>query len=133
MNVLLFGDQTTDQYPLLRKVITRRDNALLTTFLERTSVALRQEVNRLPRSMRNAIPDFLRIGDLVEAYRNCDRRIPQLESCMVTIAQLSHYIGYAALPVHAAAKLTLTPAISATIQTIVQVLPIRASWDYVPA
>ncbi|KAF2813787.1 ketoacyl-synt-domain-containing protein [Mytilinidion resinicola] len=94
MNALIFGDQTADQYPLLRKVSLRKDNALLATFLERVSVVLRDEIEKLPRVQRAEIPDFLRVSDLVEAYFAKGLRIPQLESCMVTLAQLAHYIGY---------------------------------------
>ncbi|KAF2707399.1 polyketide synthase-like protein [Pleomassaria siparia CBS 279.74] len=94
MNILIFGDQTADQYPLLRKASIWKNNALLTTFLERTSVVLRDEVGKLPRAQRETIPDFLRFSDLVEAYYAKGLRIPQLESALVTIAQLAHYIGY---------------------------------------
>lgn len=93
MNILVFGDQTADQYPLLRKVSLRRGNALLSTFLERVSVVVREEVEKLPRSQREHIPDFLRVSDLVEAYYTKGLKIPQVESCMVTIAQLAHFIG----------------------------------------
>lgn len=93
MNVLIFGDQTADQYPLLRKASLWRDNAPLSTFLEQTCVALREEVERLPRTQREQIPDFLTITDLVELYYAKGSKVPQLESAMVTISQLAHYIG----------------------------------------
>lgn len=93
MNILIFGDQTTDQCPLLRKVTTRKDNGLLTTFLECTAAALREEVQRLGRNQRKDIPDFLTMNQLVEAYYENRVRIPQLESVFATIAQLSHFIG----------------------------------------
>ncbi|KAK5156477.1 polyketide synthase [Oleoguttula sp. CCFEE 6159] len=93
-NIVLFGDQTADQYSLLRKISLRRDNALLTTFLERVAVALREEIRKLPRSQREAIPDFLTVQHLVEAYYEKGVRIAPVESCLVTIAQLSHYIGF---------------------------------------
>lgn len=93
MNVLIFGDQTADQYPLLRKAVLRKDNALLSTFLERASVTLRNETKRLPRSQRESIPDFLSVSSLVEAYYEKGLKIPQIESALVTIAQLSHYLG----------------------------------------
>ncbi|KAF1920326.1 hypothetical protein BDU57DRAFT_525429 [Ampelomyces quisqualis] len=94
MNVLIFGDQTGDQYPLLRKACTWKNNAALTTFLDRISVVIRDEVQRLPRAQRDQIPDFLTTWDLVEAYYSKGLKVPQLESCMITIAQLAHYIGY---------------------------------------
>lgn len=93
MNILIFGDQTADQYPLLRKACAWKNNAPLTSFLERASVALREEAQKLPRTRREQIPDFLTIQDLVEGYYTKGLKVPQLESCMVTIAQLAHYIG----------------------------------------
>lgn len=95
MNALLFGDQTADQSPLLRKAVNRKENALLQTFLEQVSVALREETRKLPKTVRDTIPDFLTVGHLVEAYFEKGVKVPQLESCLVTIAQLSHFIGYA--------------------------------------
>jgi hypothetical protein len=95
MNLLIFGDQTADQYPLLRKACTWKNNAALTTFLDRISVVIRDEVQKLPRTQRDQIPDFLTTWDLVEAYYSKGVKVPQMESCMVTIAQLAHYIGYA--------------------------------------
>ncbi|CBX98440.1 polyketide synthase [Plenodomus lingam] len=94
MNLLIFGDQTSDQYALLRKACTLRSNSSLTTFLDRISVVIREEVQKLPRTQRDQIPDFLTTWDLVEAYFAQGVKVPQLESCMVTIAQLAHFIGY---------------------------------------
>ncbi|KAF1843948.1 polyketide synthase PksA [Cucurbitaria berberidis CBS 394.84] len=94
MNLLIFGDQTADQYALLRKACTWKNNSTLTTFLERISVIIREEVQRLPRTQRHLFPNFLSTWDLIEAYYAKGSKVPQLESCMVTIAQLAHYIGY---------------------------------------
>lgn len=94
MNVLIFGDQTADQFPLLKKVATWRNNATLTTFLDRASVVLREEVQKLPKTQRDQIPDFLTTWDLVNTYYTEGQKIPQLESCMVTLSQLAHFIGY---------------------------------------
>ena len=93
MEVLLFGDQTADQYALLHRATHTKDNAVLTTFLERVSVALREETRKLPRSRREQIPDFLRVNDLLEHYYEKGTKIPELESSLVTVAQLAHYIG----------------------------------------
>lgn len=93
-NVLLFGDQTAEQYPLIRKVVLRNQNALVTSFLERVSVVVREEARKLPRTQREQVPDFLTISNLVEAYYEKGVKLPMLESCLVTIAQLGHYIGY---------------------------------------
>nr|QDF82052.1 polyketide synthase [Aureobasidium zeae] len=93
-NVLLFGDQTAEQYPLLRKVVLRTKNALVLSFLERTVVALRAEIAQLSRPQRDAIPDFMTLNNLVDLYYEKGLKLPHLESCLVTIAQLGHYIGY---------------------------------------
>lgn len=94
MDVLLFGDQTVNQYPILKKLTTKQNNALLSAFLERTSVALREETRKLPQVRRAAIPDFLTVSNLVEAYYEGSVKLPEIESSLVTIAQLAHYIGF---------------------------------------
>ena len=93
MNVFLFGDQTADQYPLLRKACLRKDNAVLSIFFERVSVALRHEIQLLPHTLRESMPDFLTVATLVDTYYEKGLCTPQLESCMVTLAQLAHFIG----------------------------------------
>lgn len=93
MNVLIFGDQTADQTTLLRQIVNRKDSTLLTSFLERAAAAVRDEVEKLPKIKRASIPDFLTISHLIEAYYEKGSKIPQLESCLVTIAQLAHFIG----------------------------------------
>ena len=93
-NVFLFGDQTAEQYPLLHKLVLRKENALVANFMERVSVALREEIYRLPRSQRDTIPDFLTINNLVEAYYQKGNKVPMLESALLTISQIGHYIGY---------------------------------------
>jgi len=93
MNVLIFGDQTADQTQLLRKIVTRKDNTLLAAFLERSAAAVRDEVEKLPKIKRQHMPDFLTIGHLIEAYFEKGFKVPQLESCLVTISQLAHFIG----------------------------------------
>ena len=92
--VLLFGDQTAEQYPLLHKVVLRKENPLLRNFVERASVALREECRLLPRSQRDVIPDFLTVNDLIEAYYQKGTKVAMLESALLVIAQLGHYIGY---------------------------------------
>lgn len=93
-NVLLFGDQTAEQYPLLRKIVLHRDNVLVSNFVQRCALALREEARALPRAQRETIPDFLTLTNLVEAYYQKGDKVPMLESALVTIAQLGHYIGY---------------------------------------
>ncbi|KAF2717199.1 polyketide synthase [Polychaeton citri CBS 116435] len=92
--VLLFGDQTADQYALIHKIALRKDNALVSTFAEKVAVVLREETSALPRTQRSQIPDFLTLNDLLEMYYQKGVKIPTIESAFVTIAQLGHFIGY---------------------------------------
>lgn len=94
MDLFLFGDQTADQYVVLRRACSRKDSPLLTAFFERTSAVLRSEVQQLSRQQRDLIPDFLTISDLVESYYEKGLKLPQLESCLVTLSQLAHYFMY---------------------------------------
>ncbi|PNS21399.1 beta-ketoacyl-acyl-carrier-protein synthase II [Sphaceloma murrayae] len=93
-NVLLLGDQTAHQQDLLRKLVLRHKNPLLTTFHEQVGVALREEINILPLRQRQEIPSFLTLNTLVESYYTGATRCPILESTFVTLTQLGHYIGY---------------------------------------
>ena len=93
MSVHVFGDQTADQIPLLRKIVSTKNNSLVSTFLERASLAIREEVEKLPKSQRTLIPDFLTVSQLVESYAEQGVKLPEIESVLVTVAQLGHFIG----------------------------------------
>lgn len=94
MHIFLFGDETAEQYSLLRSILNRKNNAVLTTFLEQVCVALRQETHKLPRELRECIPDFLRMTELVESFHvQGSKKSPALKSALVTTTQLAHYIG----------------------------------------
>ncbi|KAF2857812.1 polyketide synthase [Piedraia hortae CBS 480.64] len=93
-SIFIFGDQTADQYSLLHKIVLKKENALVRSFVEQASVALREETRRLPRAQRERIPDFLSINDLKEAYYQKGDKVPMVEAALVTITQLGHYIGY---------------------------------------
>jgi len=92
-NILFFGDQTAEQYSLLKKIVLRQKSPLVATFFERVSQVLREEVSKLPYTQRATIPDFLTANDLVENYYQKGLKVPMVEGVMVTIAQLGHYIG----------------------------------------
>lgn len=93
MNTFVLGDQTASQISFLRQLVTRKDNTLLTSFLERSSIALREEVSRLPKTQRDEIPNFLTLNHLTEAYSDKGVKVPQIESALLTVSQLAHFIG----------------------------------------
>jgi ABC-type uncharacterized transport system YnjBCD ATPase subunit len=99
MNTFVLGDQTASQVAFLRSLVTRKDNTLLASFLQRASIALREEVRKLNKSQRDVIPSFLTLNHLTEIYVEKGIKVPQIESALLTIAQLAHYIGYAHLPI----------------------------------
>lgn len=92
MNVLLFGDQTSDCHSNLRKVLHQKGNVILTSFLEKVSVALRDEVSQQPRLVQARIPDFTSVTDLVERYHEMGSPNPILESSLMCICQLANFI-----------------------------------------
>lgn len=97
MNTFVLGDQTASQGTLLKALVTRKDNTLLSSFLERAAIALREEVEKLPKIQRDSIPNFLTLNHLVEIYYEKGVKVAQLESSLLTVAQLAHFIGYVPL------------------------------------
>ncbi|KAI9717250.1 MAG: Type I Iterative PKS [Chrysothrix sp. TS-e1954] len=91
-SILLFGDQTADQYPLLKRLALRKETSILVAFFEHVAVALRAETQRLPKQRRIAIPDFLSVSDLLERYHSQQCKSEEIDSSLVTLAQLAHYI-----------------------------------------
>ena len=96
MKVLVFGDQTADQQTLLRSLCSIKGNAALSNFLEFSSLALREEVEKLNRSRKEAIPYFRNIYELNEVYCNDKVSLPELESSLTVITQLGHFFRYVA-------------------------------------
>jgi hypothetical protein len=93
MNTFVLGDQTASQIVFLRTLVTRKNNTLLASFLERAAIALREEVQKLPKTQRDTIPNFLTLNHLTETYHEKGVKVPQIESSLLTVAQLAHFIG----------------------------------------
>ncbi|KAH0538586.1 Type I Iterative PKS [Glutinoglossum americanum] len=94
MHIFLFGDQTADQSSFLQKVFACKDHVLLVSFLDRVNVALREEVAQLPRITRQRIPDFSTVQELALRHQERGEASPAVESTILCIAQLAHFIGY---------------------------------------
>ena len=92
--LLLFSDHAAPEYDLLQSVVLCKKIPLLQNFVERVSVALREEIRKLPHHERTQIPDFRTINDLIEAYRQSHCQSPVLESALSTIALIGQYIGH---------------------------------------
>ena len=92
LRILLFGDQSLDTQSFLRsQLLASRTNPLLCLFLERTTLALRQEVSELSPLERKNIPAFSSIDELADRTFPQVKPHPGIESALLCISQLAHY------------------------------------------
>jgi naphtho-gamma-pyrone polyketide synthase len=88
----LLGDQTNDFVSGLRKLLRVKDSPLLLSFLEKTHIALRQEISQQRRDIQELIPRFSRVVDLLAAYSTELDSAPILASTLTAIYQLGSFI-----------------------------------------
>lgn len=93
MSFLLFGDQSLNTYPFLADFYRNGNPSILArTFLEQAGHALREEIDSLGKLERPKFPVFLTLQQLNEKYQAQERRHPGLDSALLCIAQIAHYI-----------------------------------------
>ncbi|KAH9900317.1 polyketide synthase [Xylariomycetidae sp. FL2044] len=93
MAFLLFGDQSLDTHGFLADFFRQgRPSVLSREFLRQAGDALREEIDRLPRFQRQRIPIFRTLQQLNEKYHNQSIKCPEIDSALLCIAQLAHYI-----------------------------------------
>lgn len=98
MHIVLFGDQQPDCRDFLQQVFNIKDNIILKSFLDRVTIALHQELKSQPhRSHCKRIPRFSTVKNLVEQYYVTDQSNTALDSAILCVAQLSHFIWLASL------------------------------------
>jgi hypothetical protein len=91
--VVLFGDQITDLPAAFRRINHRKDkNALLGSFLDKVKAALREEVGRQPRSIRDDVPAFTSVFDLAERFHANGVQNPAITAALLCSAQLATFI-----------------------------------------
>ncbi len=96
MAFLLFGDQSLDTHGFLADFYRQGNPSVLSKeFLQRAGDALRVEVESLPRTRRERIPIFKSLQQLNEKYHGQSNKYPGVDSALLCIAQLAHYIEYA--------------------------------------
>lgn len=94
MPVVFFGDQIADLNESLRRVHQSKDGTVLVqSFLESSASALREEVGALPRVLRDRIPSFTSIFDLVERHVRSGAPNPALENALLCVCHLANFIG----------------------------------------
>ncbi|KAL8757001.1 MAG: hypothetical protein Q9199_002543 [Rusavskia elegans] len=94
MNILLFGDQATDYHNNLRNKLREKNNPTLSSFLDQANAALCEEVARQPRLVRDTIPSFSTLLDLVDWFDTAKASNPAVESAICTICQIACLISY---------------------------------------
>jgi hypothetical protein len=93
MAFLLFGDQSLDTHGFLADFFRRGAPSVLSKeFLRRAGDALREEVDQLPRVERQKIPLFRTLQQLNERYHAQSIKYPGIDSALLCITQLAHYI-----------------------------------------
>jgi Starter unit:ACP transacylase in aflatoxin biosynthesis len=94
VDILLFGDQSdVDVFPFIRKFLLRREQTgLVEIFLENASSALRTSIAGLSAPYRKQIPSFVNLLDFIDSYRLSSCRNAIVDSTLLCIAQLAHYI-----------------------------------------
>lgn len=94
MPLILFGDQIADLNQSLRRVHQSKDGTVLVqSFLETSASALREEIGALPRALRDRIPSFTSIFDLVERHVRSGVPNPALENALLCVCHLANFIG----------------------------------------
>ncbi|ERF69996.1 hypothetical protein EPUS_03548 [Endocarpon pusillum Z07020] len=92
MEVYIFGDQTADCRSFLAKAVGRKENVLLNVFLEKAAFAIRDEISRRAY-IQSDIPNFSTVQELAERYYKSESPDTAIESSLVCLAQLIHFIG----------------------------------------
>ncbi len=93
MTFLLFGDQSSDTHVFLADFCRRGNPSLLTqSFLDQVGAALKEEVDQLSTLERQRIPKFSSIQELNSRYHIGENKNSAVDSALLCIAQLAHYI-----------------------------------------
>ena len=91
LKLYLFGDQTYDIQPHLKVLLRNRDNPVLEDFLEKAYDAIRIGIYKLPYQVRDDLPRFTSLDDLVSWNQGGRRCIP-LDMAVTCMYQLAGFI-----------------------------------------
>lgn len=91
LKLYLFGDQTYDIQPHLKDLLRYRHNPILENFLIKAYDAIRIEIYRLPSEIRDGLPRFTCLDDLVLGKQGEKRCIP-LDMAVTCMYQLGVFI-----------------------------------------
>ncbi|KAL2808100.1 beta-ketoacyl synthase [Aspergillus granulosus] len=91
LKLYLFGDQTFPFQPSLRTLLQHRSSLVLGDFLGRAYNAIRVELYKLPAAVREDLPRFTCVEDLLLYSPGAARCVP-LEMAMTCLCQIGLYI-----------------------------------------
>ncbi|KAI1480090.1 ketoacyl-synt-domain-containing protein [Daldinia eschscholtzii] len=94
LKLYLFGDQTYDIQPHLRELMLYRHNPILEDFLVRVYDAIRTEIYQLPAEVRDDLPRFTCLDDLV-LWKQDGKRCIALDMAVTCMYQLGVFISQA--------------------------------------
>lgn len=93
LKLYLFGDQTYDVQPGLKDLLHYRHNPVLEDFLLKAYDAIRNELYSLPREVRDDLPRFTCIDDIILRKQSGRRCVP-LDMAVTCMYQLGAFIRY---------------------------------------
>lgn len=91
MKLYLFGDQTHDIQPDLKDLLRYRHNPVLEDFLVKAYDTIRKDIYKLPNEIREELPRFTCLDDLVLRKQGGKRCIP-LDMAVTCMYQLGVFI-----------------------------------------
>ncbi len=91
LELYVFGDQTFDIQPCLKNLIWYRTNPVLEDFLFKAYNAIRTEIYKLSREIREDLPRFTCLDDLL-LWKPGGRRCIPLDMAVTCMYQLGVFI-----------------------------------------
>lgn len=91
LKLYLFGDQTYDVQPELKDLMRSRTNPVLENFIAKAYNAIRTELYELPYEIREGLPRFTCLDDLILRRQGGKRCIP-LDMAVTCMYQLGIFI-----------------------------------------
>ena len=91
MKLYLFGDQTYDIQPEFKDLLLHRRNPVLEDFLVKAYSTIRKDIYKLPKEIREELPRFTCLDDLILRKQGGKRCIP-LDMAVTCMYQLGVFI-----------------------------------------
>lgn len=91
LDLYVFGDQTYDLQPHLKELLSNRSNPILEEFLVNAYDAVRIEIYRLPPQVRDGLPRFTCVDDLI-LWDQSGSRCIALDMAVTCIYQVGTFI-----------------------------------------